>query len=57
MAQAICANASVSMARYTPDSRTANQPKTTANAAATTGPRARASSIGSPALRTSNAAP
>ena len=33
MAQAIWAKASVSMARYTPDKRTANQPKSTAKAA------------------------
>ena len=56
MDQTICANASVSIARYTPDSRTQNQPNTSAPAAAASGAASRAASIGQPALATHSAA-
>ena len=55
--QTICANASVSIARYTPDSRTQNQPNTSAPSAATNGASASDSSIGRCAARSSSAAP
>ena len=55
--QAICAKASVSIARYTPDRRTQNQPKTSAPKAASQGASASAASIGKPPLCTSRPAP
>ena len=53
----ICANASVSMARYTPDRRTQNQPKSRAPAAATSGATSSDTSIGRWKRSTSSAAP
>ena len=56
-AQVIWANAKVSMARYTPDKRTANQPNTKAPKAATKGATNNDTSIDKPKARTSSAAP
>ena len=57
IAHTICAKASVSMARYTPESRTENQPKSAAPTAATSGAAAIAASIGNPASFSSSPAP
>ena len=48
--QTICANASVSIARYTPDRRTQNQPKTMAATSAAIGAPTSATGIGHPAF-------
>src|SRR4051812_22129931 len=52
----ICAKASDSMARYTPESRTQNQPNTSAPASATSGAMASAAGIGAPCSTDSAAA-
>ena len=56
-AQTICAKASVSIARYTPESRTANQPNSNAPASATSGAATSARPIGTASHFTSSAAP
>ena len=57
IAHTICAKASVSIARYTPESRTANQPKIAAASAATSGAAAIAPTMGKPASLKSSPAP
>ena len=55
--QTICAKASVSIARYTPESRTQNQPKTKAPSAASSGASRSEASIGRPSALKQSAAP
>ena len=54
--QAIWAKAKLSMARYTPDRRTQNQPKTSAPRPATMGAASKAASMGAPRCLTASAA-
>jgi hypothetical protein len=55
--QAICANASVSIARYTPDSRTQNQPNTAPASPARNGANSIPAAMGAASHLAASAAP
>ena len=55
--QTICANANVSIAKYTPDNCTAKKPNTAAPSSPSSGPSSSETIIGRPAILARNATP